>query len=123
LRVLSHDRARPGKRRIIPPARTTHLEGGQAVRDGNHPRQGRRRHIGARRVPWEIYDKDGVTKLSLSIVADRVLALRQPAKPRKLGESRATKPPARDERSRMDDTETRNFEQQRPDAYTNMFAS
>jgi single-stranded DNA-binding protein len=30
----------------------------------------------------ETYDKDGETRLSLSLVADHVLALRQPAKPR-----------------------------------------
>jgi hypothetical protein len=40
--VLSHDRARSRVRRIVPRARTTHLEGRKAVRDGNHPRQGRR---------------------------------------------------------------------------------
>jgi single-stranded DNA-binding protein len=49
----------------------------------------------------ETYDKDGVTKLSSSIVADHILALRQSSKP-ELGESRATKPPARDEKPRMD---------------------
>ena len=31
----------------------------------------------------ETYEKDGATKLSLSIIADRVLALRQPPKERK----------------------------------------
>jgi Single-strand binding protein family len=35
----------------------------------------------------ELYDRDGEKRLSLSIVADNVLALRQPAKPRKLGET------------------------------------
>jgi hypothetical protein len=30
----------------------------------------------------ETYEKDGATKLSLSVVADHVLALRQPPKPR-----------------------------------------
>jgi hypothetical protein len=49
----------------------------------------------------ELYDKDGEKRLSLSVVADQVLALRQPSKP-ELGESRATKPPARDEKPRMD---------------------
>jgi single-stranded DNA-binding protein len=34
----------------------------------------------------ELYDKDGEKRLSLSIVADHVLALRQPANPCKLGE-------------------------------------
>jgi single-stranded DNA-binding protein len=33
----------------------------------------------------ETYEKDGVTKLSLSIVADRVLPLRQPPKQRSAG--------------------------------------
>jgi len=31
----------------------------------------------------ETYERDGETKLSLSLVADRVLALRQPPQPRK----------------------------------------
>jgi hypothetical protein len=31
----------------------------------------------------ETYDKDGATKLSLSVVADHVLALRQPPKARR----------------------------------------
>jgi single-stranded DNA-binding protein len=33
----------------------------------------------------ELYEKDGEKRRSLSIVADNVLALRQPAKPRRLG--------------------------------------
>jgi single-stranded DNA-binding protein len=32
----------------------------------------------------ELYDKDGEKRLSLSIIADNVLALRQPSKARKL---------------------------------------
>lgn len=36
---------------------------------------------GALRV--ETYDRDGETKISLTIIADQVLALRQPPKPRK----------------------------------------
>jgi single-stranded DNA-binding protein len=35
----------------------------------------------------ELYEKDGATKLSLSVVADHVLALRQPPKPRRERES------------------------------------
>jgi hypothetical protein len=31
----------------------------------------------------EIYEKDGASRLSLSVVADKVLALRQPPKARK----------------------------------------
>jgi single-stranded DNA-binding protein len=36
----------------------------------------------------ETYEKDGATKLSLSVVADRVLALRQPPKARKAPKDR-----------------------------------
>jgi single-stranded DNA-binding protein len=41
----------------------------------------------------ETYEKDGATKLSLSVVADHVLAQRQPPKPRELG---GEKPPPRE---------------------------
>jgi single-stranded DNA-binding protein len=35
----------------------------------------------------ETYEKDGATKLSLSVVADHVMALRQPPKERKAAEA------------------------------------
>jgi single-stranded DNA-binding protein len=38
----------------------------------------------------ELYDKDGVTKLLLSIVADHVLALRQPGRQRARGKDKPT---------------------------------
>ncbi len=38
----------------------------------------------------ETYERDGETKLSLSLVADHVLPLRQPPKPREPGSDRAT---------------------------------
>jgi hypothetical protein len=44
----------------------------------------------------ELYDKDGERRLSLSIIADNVLALRQPSKTRKLGEKSHHETPARD---------------------------
>jgi single-stranded DNA-binding protein len=50
----------------------------------------------------ELYDKDGEKRLSLSIVADNVLALRQPAKPRKLGEKSHPASRANDGRPRRD---------------------
>jgi hypothetical protein len=47
----------------------------------------------------ELYEKGGEKRLSLAIVADNVLALRQPAKPRKLG---TTPPRANDGRPRVE---------------------
>jgi single-stranded DNA-binding protein len=50
----------------------------------------------------ELYDKDGEKRLSLAIVADNVLALRQPSKPHKLGEKSHPATRANDGRPRVE---------------------
>jgi single-stranded DNA-binding protein len=50
----------------------------------------------------ELYDKDGERRLSLSIVADNVLALRQTSRPRKQDKTPKPATPANDGRLRMD---------------------
>jgi Single-strand binding protein family len=50
----------------------------------------------------ELYEKDGEKRLSLSIVADHVFALRQPSAPRKLGKKPQTATPANVRTPRVD---------------------
>jgi single-stranded DNA-binding protein len=50
----------------------------------------------------ELYDKDSERRLSLSIVADNVLALRQPSKTRKAGERPQPATPADDGRPKVE---------------------
>jgi hypothetical protein len=79
----------------LPRAGTAHLKNGQAFCDGDDPGQGWRGGAmveGARlfrdrpkrgALKAETYEKDGATRLSLSVVADQVLALRQPRRAKK----------------------------------------
>jgi single-stranded DNA-binding protein len=50
----------------------------------------------------DIYDKDGEKRLSLSIIADNVLALRQPAKPRQVGKTPQPATTANDGKPRVE---------------------